>query len=72
MKVKELIKLLKKEDPERLVVLSKDAEGNGFSPLDELETRGYIAECTWCGETVDEDRYIGEDCEPCLILWPIN
>jgi len=33
MKVKELIKLLQKTDPNRLVVMSCDAEGNGYSVL---------------------------------------
>jgi hypothetical protein len=37
MKVKELIELLQREDPERLVVVSRDAEGNGFSVLGGVE-----------------------------------
>jgi len=33
MKVKELMKKLELEDPESEVILQKDAEGNGYSPL---------------------------------------
>ena len=33
MTVGELIKKLKKVDPKRIVVMSRDPEGNGFSPM---------------------------------------
>lgn len=33
MTVKELIKLLKKQPPDLQVVLSKDSEGNSYSPI---------------------------------------
>lgn len=33
MKVKELMNLLEKEDPEKNIFLQKDSEGNGYSPL---------------------------------------
>jgi hypothetical protein len=33
MNVKELIELLEKEDPERLVILQGDSEGNSFLPI---------------------------------------
>ena len=41
MKVKNLIELLQKEDPERLVVCQKDPEGNSYSPLSDMWS-GYI------------------------------
>jgi hypothetical protein len=37
MKVKELIAELRKLDPERIVILQKDPEGNGYSPLEGVE-----------------------------------
>ena len=37
MKVKELKQLLEGVDDERIVVLSRDPEGNGFSPLVSVE-----------------------------------
>lgn len=52
MKVKELIKLLEGSDPEALVVMSKDAEGNSYSPLAEIDNDNnvYVPETTWQGE----------------------
>ena len=84
MNVKELIEALKQEDPNRLVVMSKDSEGNRFSPLAEVATSAYKAETTWCGEIgleelteedikqgyADED--VVEDGVPALVLWPTN
>lgn len=39
-----------------VVVLAKDGEGNGFSPLAEVEDAMYEAETTWSG-----DRYLTEE-----------
>lgn len=50
MKIKELIKLLEKEDPERIVIMASDGEGNGYSPLSSIWTAAYKAENTWSGE----------------------
>jgi hypothetical protein len=87
MKVKKLIKLLKKQDPDRLVVLSTDGEGNSYSPVSDMSTGGYRAENTWSGEVGPEeftdemkeagyydedDVYNGKDDVPALVLWPIN
>lgn len=44
MKVRDLIALLEKQDPDRVVVMSKDPEGNGFSPLHEGEAKAYDPE----------------------------
>lgn len=41
MTVKELIERLQKEDPERIVVLSIDPEGNGYNELRAIETYTY-------------------------------
>lgn len=51
MTVKELIELLSKEDGDRLVVMSCDAEGNSKSPLEEFVTCAYKADSTYSGET---------------------
>lgn len=83
MKVKELIELLQKENQDREVIMSKDAEGNNFSPFCKLETGTYVAETTWYGyvsieELTPELRKKGfteEDVHegvPALVLWPIN
>ncbi len=60
MKVKELIKVLESLPQDYDVILSKDGEGNGFSPLpseDYCYSIGmYISESTWAGEFWNEDH----------------
>jgi hypothetical protein len=80
MKVKELIQQLKQEDPERVVLVSRDEEGNGFLELRELGTSagtngGYEWEIG-LEELTDELKkqgYSDEDVMdgvPVLVLWP--
>ncbi|HEX5541987.1 MAG TPA: hypothetical protein VFX60_10585 [Micromonospora sp.] len=66
------------------VILSKDAEGNGFSPVTEVEVAMYAAETTWSGErymteeerqaTEDPDEYYEapDDAVRAVFLWPTN
>jgi hypothetical protein len=81
--VKKLIEALRKEDPNRIVVMSSDSEGNNYSPLHSFWTGSYVADSTWSGEVgleklTDEDRKAGyseEDVKkgkPALILSPTN
>lgn len=80
MKVSELIELLKSEDPERIVILSRDCEGNGYSPLYNVETAAYkdaeiglesindltpdIRELGYC----EDDILVGG--QPAIVFWP--
>ena len=85
MKVKDLIAALQNVDPEREVILQKDAEGNGYSPCAGIDDNcTYEAESTWSGVVycqkltpeliargfTDEDTY--ESGVPALVLAPIN
>lgn len=54
-----LRELLAGEPDDALVVMSKDSEGNGFSPFSEIGTGRYVAESSWAGHLADE----GEDGE---------
>ena len=54
MKISELRTLLQEEDGETLVVLSRDSEGNDFSPLAEVELVIYLATTPWSGEIYEE------------------
>lgn len=84
MKVKQLKKLLEKIDDDRIVVLSKDGEGNGFSPLADLDDNStYAADSTWSGEIgiekltpeMRKQGYSSADTNngvPALVLWPTN
>ncbi|MGL4999425.1 MAG: hypothetical protein ACRC5T_10695 [Cetobacterium sp.] len=63
--VQELIERLSDLPPEFLVVMSKDGEGNGFSPLADLSHEEYISDSTYSGDI--------EDGEPnAIVLWPTN
>jgi hypothetical protein len=82
MTVGELRRELDNLDPELLVVLQKDSEGNGYSPLSDFEVLNYVPETTWYGEIRypeltpeleaagygEEDIYNGEDAVhyPCI------
>jgi hypothetical protein len=66
------------------VILSKDAEGNGFSPAVEAEVAMYAAETTWSGERYmaeadrqatgipDEYDEAPADAVRAVFLWPTN
>ncbi len=83
MTVAELIAELLALPQDALVVCQKDAEGNGYSPLDCAEAAWYAAESTWSGEVyADEDQPDDEDTGEefdrpsdavrCVVLAPIN
>lgn len=47
--VGELLDYLATQPRDRLVVMSKDAEGNDYSPLADASVNMYAAESTWSG-----------------------
>lgn len=83
MKVHMLIEMLKEIDPEREIVMAKDAEGNSYSPLSAMWEGAYRAETTWYGSVgfseltteLEEEGYGEDDIidgVPALILCPVN
>jgi len=83
MTVAELIDELKKHPLDALVVQAKDGEGNGFSPVTDIELGRYVADDAdeWRGqfglaELTDELREAGYSEEDVLdgplavCLWP--
>jgi hypothetical protein len=85
MNVKELKKLISNLPDEMEVVLQKDAEGNGYSPLSGADSNAvYIAETTWCGDVYSMEWSADDACmsdeqwenikaKPrTLILYPVN
>ena len=87
IKVKELIKMLKKEDPESIIIMSKDSEGNRYSPFSDFTIADYIPYNTWSGDIYmrkltkeDIERgYTEEDLGPddpervkALVFYPVN
>jgi len=75
MRVKTLLELLSRADPNALVILSKDSEGNNHSPIESIEDdRFYHAKNTWSGDVFQKN--MGTDSvvktDPCVVLIPIN
>ena len=83
MKVKELIDLLQNQDPEALIVMSKDSEGNAFRTFSDLCPGQYVAEGTWYGDFQSQENIDNSDDLDCyelygekgvksVCLWPTN
>lgn len=85
MKVKHLIESLKSFDPDSDVILQKDSEGNGYSPLAGADNDAvYVPDNTWSGDVYTttwtaEDAGMSEDEweklkteSRCVVLYPIN
>ena len=61
MNVGELKKLIEDLPDDMEIILQKDAEGNGYSPLYRGDSNMiYIPECTWAGE-VYSTEFTAED-----------
>ncbi len=76
MTVAELIAELRTMPQESIVVLQKDAEGNGYSPLRGTDASAvYVAENGYSGTAYGAediaDGY-GEGGVPCVVLHPVN
>ncbi len=72
MKISELIELLKTCDPEETVIMSKDAEGNRFSPFSDISRDIYRLDSAWSGNLVDYERNREEGDLDVVTLWPVN
>jgi len=74
--VAQLIEDLKLQDPSRIVVLSKDAEGNNYAPLHAIDTASYSDGEIGLEKLTKEDEesgYTEEDVvegKPAVVLWP--
>ena len=85
MKVKELIEALASCDPEAEVILQKDAEGNGYSPLHAVDHEAvYFPDSTWSGHVYSTTWSADDACKSeeewqdilrkprCVVLAPVN
>ncbi len=66
----ELADYLTAQPRDRLVILEKDAEGNGYSPLFGAREASYAATSTWSGEIVNPDQEPGAP--RVVVLGPVN
>ena len=75
MNVKKLKELINELPDDMEVIMSKDGEGNSFSPLSDHGISVYVPETTWSGEVyhLDDLKENGlENEKKSLILWPTN
>lgn len=82
--VGDLIDYLTTQPRGRLVVMSKDAEGNGYSPLADADEGMYLADSTWSGEMYltpeqqaaeenpDDYNTAPDEAERVVVLGPVN
>ena len=78
--VVDLIEKLSKLDPTAYVVLQRDSEGNGYSPMAGIEAAKYRPKNTYRGEVPHPDdikngEYEEEDIAKmldCVVIFPIN
>ena len=77
MKVKELIEILKECDPEDLIVLSKDPEGNGYKEARTYDMCRFTEGEIGLRELDEEHKELGyekedvfDEGEDCIVLWP--
>jgi hypothetical protein len=77
--VKEVLEQLSKMDPKRVVIMARDAEGNGFKPLHKIATGAYNKHDDEIGlETLTPELQgrgftqadVMKGGKPALILWP--
>lgn len=79
MTVAQVREALKDLPDDTLVVMSKDAEGNSHSPLEDMWEGRYAAETTWYGDVYstdddDDDEWGGcpDNAVPAVVLVPVN
>lgn len=76
MKISKLIKYLETLDPNLSVVLSRDAEGNSYSPLSSIDIGKYLPHNSYSGEFVDLGEEYAKDEDNDVIsavfLYPMN
>jgi hypothetical protein len=71
--VAELKKLLDEHPGDALVVMASDAEGNEYSPLDEvtLEKMGGENRDMWPVHPEDQQNYLEGELRSCVVLWRV-
>lgn len=75
MRVAKLIEILNTYDPNAIVVMSKDAEGNGYSPFCSDDYGVYISETTWSGDFIPDEDVEEEQWKQgrrAVCLFPVN
>lgn len=80
---KKILQLIEDGEVDSILVMSKDAEGNSYSPLFDLDKCSYVSYNTWSGEIglrtlteeLREEGYSHEDVkdgQKAIVLYPTN
>jgi hypothetical protein len=84
MNIGELRKIIEGLDDSTEIIMAKDVEGNGYSPLDQCRQWLYVPKSTWAGNVYDPSWSADDACmtddewekikakDSVLVLWPIN
>jgi len=72
MQVKDLIEKLSLVNPNTIIVMSSDSEGNNYSPLSDLFLGKYEPETAWSGHVYDSREDDVSDLEDAIVLEPMN
>lgn len=70
--VHDLIAYLQTLNQDALVVMSKDSEGNGYSPLRTVDEDRYINDTSYSGYVLHGDTDTANESRACVALWPVN
>lgn len=73
MTVRELIEMLKKRPQNSLVILSRDSEGNGFSPVADEYSLGLFNEeygGEFYSDSLEDFEEVNYTGVPAIVLWP--
>ena len=77
MLVKDLIEVLENMDPDLLVIIARDPEGNGYAPMGDYSVGVFDSKNDeFAEDDIDEDWSEDEDDESitigksCVVLWP--
>lgn len=77
MTIKELIEKLKDLPQDLPVIMSKDSEGNGYSPILDLDCLWYIPFSKWSGDVYNSEDLeelkldgMGKGAKKVVCFWP--
>lgn len=72
MKVKEFISILSKHNPNAEIIISKDSEGNGFSPIDNIDQVLYSPVGQGDIYNLEEKEGVDENAINAVVLYPLD
>lgn len=72
MKVKEFISILSEHNPDAEIIISRDSEGNGFSPIDDVDRVLYSPIGQGDIYSLEEKEVVGENAINAVVLYSLD